>query len=69
MLESIKDGQVVKHMKTGNLYTVVHAEVITATNGREDEIEVIYTRTDGGCNGKLFAREISQFKEKFELTE
>ena len=69
MLESIKDGQVVKHLKTGNLYTVIHSEVITATNGREDEVEVIYTRTDGSHEGRLFAREISQFKEKFELTE
>lgn len=69
MLESIKDGQVVKHTKTGNLYTVVHAEVTTCTNGREDEVEVIYTRTDGAFEGELFAREISQFKEKFELTE
>lgn len=68
MLESIKDGQVVKHTKTGNLYVIVHADVLTCTNSMEGEVVVIYTRADGSCNGRLFSREIKEFKEKFELT-
>lgn len=69
MLKELKDGKVVKHTKTGNMYTIIHTEVITATNGNEDQITVIYKRTDGACNGKLFSREINEFKEKFEDNE
>lgn len=55
-----------KHLKTGNMYDVINTNIIHCTNGREDEILVLYTRTDGSCNGHIFAREINEFNSKFE---
>ena len=50
----------VKHLKTGNIYTVLLDNVTECTNGREDIKYVVYT------NGSMiFCREINEFKAKF----
>ena len=56
-----KSGKVVRHIKTGNLYTLIREDVIECTNGREEKMYVVYTR-----NGKLFCREQQEFWRKFE---
>ena len=48
------------HIKTGNLYTVLHMETINATNEQDGDTMVIYTR-----EGHLYTRELNQFNEKF----
>lgn len=55
-----------KHSKSGELYTVLEPSITHATNGRESEVLVIYTRADGANGGRKFAREINEFKSKFE---
>lgn len=51
----------VRHIKTGNIYRVLYANVIECTNGREEKEYVVYTR-----NGKVFCREAQEFWCKFE---
>lgn len=52
------------HKKTGHFYEVIGVAQ-NSTNGHEnDEQMVIYTR-----NGQLFARSVSEFKDKFEQIE
>lgn len=50
----------VKHLKTGNIYTVL-AEAVECTNGREDLHYIIYTNGD-----MLFCREKKEFSVKFQ---
>lgn len=59
MNESL-DGTTWKHKKTGNIYKVIHAQVIECTNGREDIEYVVYTNGD-----KIFCREAREFYNKF----
>ncbi len=52
------------HKKTGNFYSVIGI-ANNATNGHEsDEMLVVYCR-----DGKMFVRNVSEFKEKFEKIE
>lgn len=48
------------HKKTGNRYVVLHIAK-NANNGQEEsELVVVYARA-----GKVFIRDIAEFKEKF----
>jgi hypothetical protein len=49
-----------KHIKTGNIYTVL-GEATDATNSRSGHVVVIYAR-----DGRIFVREVTEFAEKFE---
>lgn len=51
-----------RHKKTGNIYKVCEDTVTDCTNSRDGTECVIYER-----NGKLFVREISEFREKFDM--
>lgn len=51
-----------KHLKTGKTYYAVNSVVINATNSQTGDSEMILY-TDGNL---LFAREATEFKQKFE---
>lgn len=50
-----------EHLKTGNIYDVV-GEAIDATNARDGQVVVVYTR-----NGRLFVRDKAEFLAKFRI--
>ena len=59
-----KDGQPwykVKHLKTGNIYTV-KGEIINATNAQSGQVMVLYER-----NGVEYVRARREFLRKFEV--
>ena len=55
--------RIVIHKKTGNVYSIVHDNVIECTNGREDRKYVVYQNEAG----MLFCREAGEFWQKFDL--
>jgi hypothetical protein len=50
-----------KHIKSGDIYTVINNTIINTTNANDGELMVLYHNKDG----KLFVREIIEFHEKF----
>lgn len=54
-------GIKVEHIKTGNIYYVIH-EAIEATNGREDIKYVVYKRDEN-----IYVREAAEFWQKFRI--
>ena len=51
-----------KHIKTGNIYTVLAKNVCECTNGREDLMYTVYMNKEG----MVFCREQEEFNQKFE---
>lgn len=52
-----------KHIKTGDIYTVLYT-ALDATNGREYPQVVVYTKND-----MMFVRDLREFIAKFEVLE
>lgn len=52
-----------RHIKTGNIYTVLAKNVCECTNSREDLMYVVYMNKEG----MVFCREQEEFNQKFEL--
>ena len=52
-----------KHLKTGNIYTVLARNVCECTNGREDLMYTTYMNQEG----MVFCRESNEFSQKFTL--
>lgn len=52
-----------KHIKTGNIYTVLARNVCECTNGRETLMYTIYMNQEG----MVFCREQEEFAKKFML--
>lgn len=50
------------HLKTGTVYKIHTMDVINATNDRDGQVMVLYSNS----SGKMFVREMEEFKEKFE---
>jgi hypothetical protein len=50
-----------KHIKTGDIYTVLHS-ALDATNHREGNQVVVYTKND-----IIFVRDLIEFIAKFEI--
>jgi hypothetical protein len=57
--------QAYKHLKTGNIYYLVKANVISATNGdtNEGKLHALYEDKFGN----QFIRELKEFSQKFKL--
>lgn len=53
-----------KHIKTGDIYTVLYT-ALDATNGREYPQVVVYTKD----NTMFFVRDLREFIAKFEVLE
>lgn len=63
----IKDQSVWRHVKTGNLYRVIFANVLNATNAQNGQRMVVYTREDDPAKTDKYVREIVEFSTRFEL--
>lgn len=57
---------VYRHKKSGKLYAV-EALVTNCTNAQDGERMVLYRAHHASLTPKLFAREIKEFLEKFEV--
>jgi hypothetical protein len=53
-----------KHLKTGNIYEMVRDDVINCTNANDEQIMVLYKRTDKP--NLIFVREKNEFYQKFK---
>lgn len=56
------DTHLYKHLKTGNLYTVINRDAVDVTNERDGVNVVVYRRREGG---QTYVRELTEFNEKF----
>lgn len=53
-----------KHLKTGNIYTMLRDDIINCTNANDEQIMVLYKRDDKP--ELLFVREKEEFYKKFK---
>ncbi len=53
-----------KHLKTGNIYEVIHDDIINCTNANSEQVMVLYKSELH--KDKLFVREKTEFNEKFK---
>ena len=53
-----------KHLKTGNIYTMLRDDIINCTNANDEQIMVLYKREDKP--DLLFVREKEEFYKKFK---
>lgn len=60
--------QIYVHLKTGNLYLVIHRGLINCTNAQNGQKMVLYTPyTKDREHVPWYTREESEFDEKFRL--
>jgi hypothetical protein len=58
----LNHSRIYKHIKTGNLYTVVR-EVINSTNANDGQVMIVYHNQDN----QYFAREKEEFLSRFKM--
>lgn len=63
--------KIAKNKKTGKTYRILREDIINSTNGREDEIMVLYMPIDelniSDDSKPEYVREKNEFYKKFEL--
>lgn len=57
-------SKIFKHLKTGNIYTMLRDDIINCTNANDEQIMVLYKREDKP--DLLFVREKEEFYKKFK---